>query len=55
MKSKVPRTIAASLFAASIVGPALQACGSDKITPVNYGQPPDASGDFDTGAGGNSP
>jgi glycosidase len=55
MKSKVPRTIAASLFAASIAGPALQACGSDKITPVNYGQPPDASGDFDTGAGGNSP
>src|ERR1700733_967474 len=54
MSSKVLRTIAASVLAASAVTPVLQACGSDKITPVNYGEPPDSS-IFDTGGGGSSP
>jgi len=54
MTWKVPRAIAASSFVASLAALALQACGNDKITPIDYGEPPDGAL-FDTGPGGNSP
>ncbi len=47
------RALAAALSLASIAGASLAACGSDQITPVSYGNPPDASL-FDTGQGGSS-
>lgn len=55
MTPKNLRVIGASVALASILlaVPALVACGSDTVTPVDYGQPPDASM-FDTGAGGSS-
>ena len=45
--------IGVSMLGASVLVPALQACGSDQINPVNYGEPPDGS-QFDAGGGGNS-
>ena len=54
MTPKTPRAFALVPGIASLVALALAACGSDKTSPVNYGQPPDAAL-FDTGNGGTSP
>jgi glycosidase len=48
------KPLRALAFALAMGGLAAAACGNDKVTPVNYGQPPDASL-FDTGNGGSSP
>jgi glycosidase len=47
-----PKTLRALAIALALGGLGAAACGNDKTTQVNYGEPPDASL-FDTGAGGN--
>ena len=49
-----PKTLRALATALALGVPTLAACGSDKTSPTNYGQPPDGSL-FDTGNGGSSP
>jgi glycosidase len=48
------KPLRALALALALGGLAAAACGNDKVTQVNYGQPPDASL-FDTGNGGNGP
>ncbi|HEY3816753.1 MAG TPA: alpha-amylase family glycosyl hydrolase [Polyangiaceae bacterium] len=49
-----PKTLRALAIALALGGAGMAACGSDKVTQVSYGNPPDASL-FDTGNGGSSP
>ncbi|MGH7296243.1 MAG: alpha-amylase family glycosyl hydrolase, partial [Polyangiaceae bacterium] len=54
MTQKTLVALAALAMTAGAAAPVLAGCGSDQTSPVDYGQPPDASL-FDTGNGGSSP
>jgi len=54
MTPNLLRALVLSSIAASLAGPVLAGCGSDKAQGTNYGEPPDAAL-FDAGKGGNNP